>query len=109
VRAMTDPPKRPRPAKTVMNVRSAEGAFVTAIARRRSNLLRSRTSASGTFRTCGSGRYMSVIGGKADVPELDLDFRFWTRTGHQGGFRSPFQGASFSRYDGRSLSVGGRQ
>lgn len=32
-------------AKTVMNVRSAEGAFVTAIARRRSNQLRSRTSA----------------------------------------------------------------
>jgi hypothetical protein len=50
VRAMTDPPKRPRPAKTVMNVRSAEGAVVTAIARRRSNQLRSRTSASGTKR-----------------------------------------------------------
>ena len=30
MRAMTDPPKRPRPAKTVMNVRSAEGAFVIA-------------------------------------------------------------------------------
>src|SRR5471032_2980243 len=32
-----------------MNVRSAEGAFVTAIARRRSNQLRSRTSASGRY------------------------------------------------------------
>jgi len=33
------------------------------------------TSEIGTKRKCGSGRYMSAIGGKADVPELDLDFR----------------------------------
>lgn len=29
-----------------------------------------------------------------------------TLSGNQGGFRSPFQDASFIRYDGRSLSVG---
>jgi len=48
---MTDPPKRQRATKTVMNVRSAEGAFVTAIARQRSNQLRSRTSDPVTKRT----------------------------------------------------------
>jgi hypothetical protein len=30
----------------------------------------------GTFRTWRGSRCMSVIGGKAEVPELDPDFRF---------------------------------
>jgi hypothetical protein len=34
------------------------------------------TSAIGTKRTCRRGRIMSVIGSKADLPELGHDFRF---------------------------------
>src|ERR1019366_1581686 len=42
-------------------------------------LANSEPSTHGTKRTCRSGRCMSVIGGKADVPELGHDFRFCPR------------------------------
>ena len=64
MRAMTDPPKRPRPPRPSMNARSAEGAFVTAVARRRSNQLKSRTFASGSPLTLAKGPELE---GQADL------------------------------------------
>ena len=61
-RATTGPP-----AKMVMDVRSAEGALVTAIAAGRSNQLRSRTSASGTSRHIALPHAPARYRGNADV------------------------------------------
>ena len=86
MRAMTDPHKRPKQAKTVMNVRSAEGAFVTAIARRRSNQLRSRTSARGTKRTSSDVRLESALRGKADSICSERVFRLLTHVRHSSAW-----------------------
>jgi hypothetical protein len=40
-------------------------------------------SASGILRTSVAGLSMSVAGGKAEVPELGHDFRFWTHNGRR--------------------------
>ena len=48
---------------------------------RRGDRTRAATSAFGTFRTCRSGRCMSAVGGRADIPFAWVEVCFWTRSG----------------------------